>query len=78
MLLITHLQIGINILAQIVPGTLVPGNPLANMIFKAYSVQTLASAQNFVQDLKLGHYVKVPPRATFMGETGNIRPLHTN
>ncbi|KAI5825925.1 OPT superfamily oligopeptide transporter [Schizophyllum commune Tattone D] len=58
--------IGINILAQIVPGTLVPGNPLANMIFKAYSVQTLASAQNFVQDLKLGHYVKVPPRATFM------------
>ncbi|TRM69006.1 OPT oligopeptide transporter protein-domain-containing protein [Schizophyllum amplum] len=56
----------INILAQIIPGTLVPGNPLANMVFKAYSVQTLASAQNFVQDLKLGHYVKVPPRATFM------------
>lgn len=57
--------ITLNILAQIIPGTLLPGNPLANMVFKAYSVQTLTEATSFVQDLKLGHYVKVPPRATF-------------
>lgn len=36
------------------------------MVFKAYSVQTLTEATGFVQDLKLGHYVKVPPRATFL------------
>jgi uncharacterized oligopeptide transporter (OPT) family protein len=36
------------------------------MVFKAYSVQTLAEATSFIQDLKLGHYVKVPPRATFL------------
>lgn len=59
-------QISLNIVAQIIPGTLLPGQPLANMVFKAYSVQTLAAATSFVQDLKLGHYVKVPPRATFM------------
>lgn len=35
------------------------------MIFKSYSVQTLIEASSFVQDLKLGHYIKVPPRATF-------------
>ncbi|KAI0050840.1 OPT-domain-containing protein [Auriscalpium vulgare] len=58
--------ITVNILAQIIPGTLLPGNPLANMIFKAYSVQTLTEATSFVQDLKLGHYIKVPPRATFI------------
>ncbi|KAF8648518.1 hypothetical protein AX16_006224 [Volvariella volvacea WC 439] len=58
--------ITLNILAQIIPGTLLPGNPLANMVFKAYSVQTLTAATSFVQDLKLGHYVKVPPRATFL------------
>ena len=62
-----YLQINLNVIAQLVPGTLLPGNPLANMIFKAYSVQTLAAGTSFVQDLKLGHYVKVPPRATFMG-----------
>ncbi|KAF8879185.1 oligopeptide transporter [Mucidula mucida] len=58
--------ITLNILAQIIPGTLITGNPLANMIFKSYSVQTLTEATSFVQDLKLGHYVKVPPRATFL------------
>ncbi|EIN06776.1 OPT oligopeptide transporter [Punctularia strigosozonata HHB-11173 SS5] len=58
--------ITLNLLAQIIPGTLLPGNPRANMIFKAYSVQTLNEATDFVQDLKLGHYVKVPPRATFI------------
>ncbi|THV06162.1 OPT superfamily oligopeptide transporter [Dendrothele bispora CBS 962.96] len=58
--------ITLNILAQIIPGTLLPGNPLANMVFKSYSVQTLTEATSFVQDLKLGHYVKVPPRATFL------------
>lgn len=36
-------------------------------MFKAYSVQTLAEATSFIQDLKLGHYIKVPPRATFLG-----------
>lgn len=59
-------QITLNILAQIIPGTLIKGNPMANMVFKSYSVQTLTEATAFVQDLKLGHYVKVPPRATFL------------
>ena len=64
---ISFLQITLNLLAQIIPGVALPGNPLANMVFKAYSVQTLAEATAFVQDLKLGHYIKVPPRATFLG-----------
>ncbi|KAH7875547.1 oligopeptide transporter [Lentinula edodes] len=58
--------ITLNIVAQIIPGTLLPGNPMANMVFKAYSVQTLSEATSFVQDLKLGHYIKIPPRATFL------------
>ena len=28
----------------------------------------MGSALNFTQDLKLGHYVKVPPRATFVAQ----------
>ena len=53
-------------------GLLLPGNPVANMVFKAYSVQTLDSATTFLQDLKLGHYIKVPPRATFLGVLWNL------
>ncbi|KAJ7876048.1 oligopeptide transporter [Mycena olivaceomarginata] len=62
----TGQEITLNILAQIIPGSLLPGNPLANMLFKSYSVQTLTEATSFIQDLKLGHYVKVPPRASFL------------
>jgi len=58
--------VALNLLAQIIPGGLLPGQPIANMIFKGYTIQTLAEALSFVQDLKLGHYIKVPPRATFI------------
>lgn len=36
-------------------------------MFKAFAVQPIGFALTFVQDLKLGHYMKVPPRATFIG-----------
>ncbi|KAI0795128.1 OPT oligopeptide transporter [Abortiporus biennis] len=62
----TNLTLSTNILAQIIPGVLLPGKPIANMFFKAYVIQSLTEATNFVQDLKLGHYIKVPPRATFI------------
>ena len=56
-----------NILVDILSGLLLPGNPVAFMVVKANSVQTLDRATLFLQDLKLGHYIKVPPRATFLG-----------
>ena len=34
-------------------------------IFKAYSTQSLSNALYWLQDLKLGHYMKIPPRVTF-------------
>jgi hypothetical protein len=40
---------------------------LPRQLFKTYSIQALGSGLTFVQDLKLGHYMKIPPRATFMG-----------
>ncbi|KAH9963637.1 oligopeptide transporter [Russula dissimulans] len=62
----TGQAIPLDLLAQAIPGTLLPGQPLANMIFKVYSIQTLMESTTFVQDLKLGHYIKVLPRATFL------------
>lgn len=56
----------INIIAQVIPGTILPGQPIPNMIFKSLTLQTLTEGTRFVQDMKLGHYVKVPPRATFI------------
>ncbi|KAG8863761.1 hypothetical protein FRB96_007598 [Tulasnella sp. 330] len=62
----TGQPVGVNLIAEVIPGSLLQGRPIANMIFKCYSVQTMQVALAFTQDLKLGHYMKVPPRATFL------------
>lgn len=35
-------------------------------VFKTFAVQTLSEAMYFVRDMKLGHYMKVPPRSMFI------------
>ena len=46
-----------------------PGRPLAMMMFKTYGYITMTQALAFIQDLKLGHYMKVPPRLLFSAQT---------
>ncbi|KZO94991.1 oligopeptide transporter [Calocera viscosa TUFC12733] len=65
---LTGLMLGINLVAESIAGSLLTGKPVANMIFKAYSLETLENTMAFVQDLKLGHYIKIPPRATFIAQ----------
>jgi len=38
---------------------------VAMMIFKTFGYITMAQALSFVSDLKLGHYMKIPPRMMF-------------
>nr|ODN93225.1 OPT family small oligopeptide transporter [Cryptococcus depauperatus CBS 7841] len=64
----TSQQVAINLLAELVPGYIFQGQPLPGMIFKVFSVQTIVEALSFIQDQKLGHYMKVPPRATFIAQ----------
>ncbi|CAF4826063.1 unnamed protein product, partial [Rotaria socialis] len=42
-----------------------PGDPLANVTFKTYGYITQYQALLLISDLKLGHYMKIPPRAMF-------------
>ena len=39
------------------------------MMFKTYGYITMTQALAFIQDLKLGHYMKVPPRLLFSAQT---------
>ncbi|KAL7423715.1 hypothetical protein Q5752_001297 [Cryptotrichosporon argae] len=56
----------INIMAELIPGYIFVGKPIQGMIFKVFTVQTLSEALTFVADMKLGHYMKVPPRSMFI------------
>ncbi|RMY11651.1 hypothetical protein D0868_03021 [Hortaea werneckii] len=49
-------------------GFMIPGKPIGVMIFKVYSTIVLGQAQTYSQDLKLAHYMKVPPRITFWAQ----------
>ncbi|GAA5971328.1 hypothetical protein JCM3765_005835 [Sporobolomyces pararoseus] len=64
----TSTQVSINLIVELIAGYINPGSPLANMLFKTFSTQTVAAALTFVQDLKLGHYMKIPPRASFTAQ----------
>ena len=60
--------INVNLITELVSGYLLPSQPLPNMVFKAYSLAGVNSGLTFVQDLKLGHYMKVPPRVSFAAQ----------
>ncbi|KAL0463733.1 UNVERIFIED_CONTAM: Oligopeptide transporter 7 [Sesamum latifolium] len=59
---------GLNVITEYVIGYLYPGYPVANMCFKVYGYISMKQALVFLQDLKLGHYMKIPPRAMFMAQ----------
>ncbi|KAG0206313.1 hypothetical protein BGX33_007472, partial [Mortierella sp. NVP41] len=62
---VTNQQPGLNVITEYVIGYLMPGHPIANVTFKAYGYITNVQALQFTQDLKLGHYMKLPPRIIF-------------
>ncbi|XP_048543125.1 oligopeptide transporter 7-like isoform X1 [Triticum urartu] len=59
---------GLNIVTEYIIGYLYPGRPVVNMCFKVYGYISMHQALMFLQDFKLGHYMKIPPRAMFMAQ----------
>jgi OPT family oligopeptide transporter len=62
---ITNQQIALNVIYEMVGGYILPGRPVANMIFKAISYTGTIQAVSYAGSLKLGHYMKIPPRMMF-------------
>ena len=58
----------LNVLAEFIGGYMFAGKPLANMIFKILSEDVVGQGIYFAQDMKLGHYLKVPPRTLFFAQ----------
>jgi OPT family oligopeptide transporter len=62
---ITNQSIATQLLDELLAGYLLPGKPIANTIFKTVTLMTSNQAVSFAGDLKLGHYMKIPPRMMF-------------
>ncbi|KZP16460.1 small oligopeptide transporter [Athelia psychrophila] len=65
---ITNQKIGLNIITELIIGYMLPGRPIAMMLFKTYGYITMLQALQFTSDYKLAHYMKIPPRTMFWGQ----------
>lgn len=65
---ITNQQVGLNVITELIIGYALPGRPIAMMMFKTWGYITMAQALAFTSDFKLGHYMKIPPRAMFWSQ----------
>ncbi|PKS08975.1 hypothetical protein jhhlp_003588 [Lomentospora prolificans] len=63
---VTNQHSSIYLICQLVCGTIFPGRPIANMVFVTYGYISSAQGIKFASDLKLGHYMKIPPRILFL------------
>ncbi|KAL7255667.1 hypothetical protein ACSBR1_009738 [Camellia fascicularis] len=59
---------GLNVITEYIIGYIYPGYPVANMCFKVYGYISMKQGITFLQDFKLGHYMKIPPRTMFMAQ----------
>ena len=62
---ITNRHSSLYLISQLICGALFPGRPVANMIFVTYCYISSAQGIKFSSDLKLGHYMKIPPKLLF-------------
>ncbi|KAF9286790.1 hypothetical protein BGZ68_002542 [Mortierella alpina] len=65
---VTNQQPGLNIVTEYVIGYLLPGHAIANVTFKTYGYNVNIQALTFTADVKLGHYMKIPPRIMFIAQ----------
>lgn len=65
---ITGIEVTLNVLAEFIGGAWVSGNALAMNFFKSFGYVTCSHALRFSNDLKLAHYLKIPPRHTFAAQ----------
>lgn len=65
---ITNNEAGLNVITEMIVGYMTPGRPVAMMLFKSYGYMMTYNCLQYVMDMKLGHYMKVPPRALFRAQ----------
>ncbi|GKZ55771.1 hypothetical protein AnigIFM49718_000937 [Aspergillus niger] len=64
----TNQRIFLNIITELIAGYAWPGKPIANMMVKCYGYNAVKHGMDFAQDLKMGQYMKIPPRVLFFGQ----------
>jgi OPT family oligopeptide transporter len=65
---VTNQELTLNFFAELIGGYIVPGKPVANMLFKVYVAGPPDFAVFSLASMKQGHYMKVAPRVMFAAQ----------
>ncbi|KJZ69609.1 hypothetical protein HIM_10997 [Hirsutella minnesotensis 3608] len=65
---ITNQQTGLNVITEMVIGYMMPGRPVAMMLFKSWGYMLSFNGLTYISDMKVGHYMKIPPRSMFAAQ----------
>ncbi|KAK1544729.1 OPT family small oligopeptide transporter [Colletotrichum paranaense] len=66
---VTNQQTGLNVITEMIVGYMTPGRPVAMMLFKSWGYMLCYNGLQYVSDMKVGHYMKIPPRTMFAAQT---------
>ncbi|KXH26079.1 OPT family small oligopeptide transporter [Colletotrichum nymphaeae SA-01] len=58
----------LNVLSEFIGGYMFQGKPIANILFKILSTDVVGQGLYFAADMKLGHYLKIPPTTLFFAQ----------
>ncbi|KIP05875.1 hypothetical protein PHLGIDRAFT_73529, partial [Phlebiopsis gigantea 11061_1 CR5-6] len=64
---VTNRQVGLNVITELIIGYMLPGRPVAMMMY-TWGYITMSQGLFFAADMKLSHYMKIPPRVMFAGQ----------
>lgn len=65
---ITNQQTGLNVITEMIVGYMLPGHHVAMMLFKSFGYMLSYNGLNYISDMKVGHYMKIPPRSMFAAQ----------
>lgn len=65
---LSNQEVGLNMISEMIIGYMHPGFPIAMMIFKTTMYMITYQGIQFIQDQKLAHYMKIPPRTVFIAQ----------
>ncbi|KAI8326231.1 OPT superfamily oligopeptide transporter [Martensiomyces pterosporus] len=69
---VSNRQPGLSLVAELLSGIVLQGIPTGYSILKLYGHGSLAQALSYAQDMKLGHYMKIPPRQVLLYQVVGI------
>ncbi|KAJ2006719.1 hypothetical protein GGI04_000133 [Coemansia thaxteri] len=63
---VSNRQPGLSLVAELLSGIVLQGIPTGYSVLKLYGHGSLAQALSYAQDMKLAHYMKIPPRQVLL------------